>query len=192
VVSFPAFAASDVDSAPEIPNTKQSIEVVGFTKDGKEIILKIVDEHVGDLLQVRQTKKNKILKAYPFQSGEDKRAWRRVKKTYPPAQDYEPSAEHPRRPYTLMTVQKGDNIGLFVMKGDRIKPYAEIPLLKSKEGVTAEAFVKQAVWGPRGKHIVVVYHQKTADKLTWEGDFVRTFKFKSYRVNFDDSEEGEK
>ena len=84
----------------------------------------------------------------------------------------------------MMSQVKGDKIKIFMMRGDAIRPYLEIPLVISKNGEPAEALVKQMVWDGKGKHAVVIYHQATKDRMKWEGDFIHTFKFKLYRVGF--------
>jgi len=168
----------------ELPPTKQTMRCVGFSADGKEAVFHVIDENIGTLFQVRSLKKNEIVASYPFDPDGEKRAWRRVKKAHKVSDDFNDAPENTKKKVVMMSQVKGDNIRILMMRGDRIKPYTEIALHKNKKGKPAESFVKQMLWNPKGKIGVVVYHQKTKGRMVWEGDFVHSFKFKSYRVDF--------
>ena len=181
-----SFAGKDERS--ELPPTKQIISCVGFSAKGKEAIFRVVDENIGTLFQVRSLKRNEIVASYPFDPEGEKRAWRRVKKIHTLSDKFVDSPENTRKNVVMMSQVKGENIRILMMRGDVIKPYTEIPLHTNRKGQAAESFVKQMLWNPKGKIGVVVYNQKTKGRMVWEGDFVHSFKFKSYRVDFGEDE----
>jgi hypothetical protein len=173
---------------PELPPTRQAITCVGFSANGKEAVFQVIDENIGTLYQVRDTKKNAVIASYPYEEGGAKSAWRKVKRAHKLDSKFADSPENVRKKVVMMSQVKGDKILVHMMRGEVIKPYTEIPLHTNKKGEPAEAFVKQMVWNPKGKVAVVVYHQKTVGKMIWEGDFVHAFKFKSYRAGFGSDE----
>ncbi len=183
-LALPAGAKKKGDTGPELPPTRQDITCVGFSANGKEAVFRIIDENVGTMFQVRSVKKNEILKSFPFSEDEEKRAWHRVKKAHNVHAEFADAPENPKKNVVMMSQVKGDKILIHMMRGEAIKPYLDIPLYKSKKGQVAEAFVKQMVWDHKGKYAVVVYHQKTAGRMKWEGDFVKAFKFKLYKTGF--------
>lgn len=169
----------------------RQLELVAFSDDGKEFALKVVDIERGSMFEVRDSKKNEVVARYPFDEGTEKKAWRKAKKKHD--LKFEPEGpENKKKDVTLMSTQKGDKLNIYVMRGEAIKKYTDIPLLvptKQKKGDPAESLVKMMAWGPKGKYVVVVYHQKLMDMFEWEGDFVHAFKFRSYKVKFDEAKE---
>ena len=86
-----------------------------------------------------------------------------------------------------MTAQKGAKLTIFIMKGERVKTYGSVAVQKSQDGKkVATANASQLVWGPKGKHVVMVYHQKLKKPFPWESDSVHAFKFKAYKASFGD------
>ncbi len=164
---------------------KQVMEAMGFSKDGKEFVLKVVDENLGSLFQVRSSKKNQLVQSYPFEAEDDKRVWRKVRKAHDIAEDHIEGQDNEPKGVSLMTRVKGAELRILMMRGERILPYDKIELMTGKKGEPAEAFVKQVMWDDKGKYVLVVYHQKVEDMFEWEGDFVHAFKFRSYKVKFD-------
>jgi len=162
------------------------MEVVGFSPSGREVVLKVRDANQGTLFQVRDAKKNRVLSSHPYQENSEKRAWRRLTRKHQLVEDFSLSSKNPRGAQTLMTGVEGRDLVVYLMDGERIQVYERVPLLKPRDGSTPKAFVKQAVWGPKGRHVVIIYHQQLRDLLEWEGDFVHSFKYRSYRLEGSD------
>ena len=177
-LSLPASAANPFPS-------KQTMEVVAFSSDGKLFAVKVLDENLGSLFQVRDGKKDKLVDSVPFQPDDEKKAWARLKRKHDLTQKPVESQDNPTKGVSLMTRIKDGRIQIMMMKGEQIRPYSELELMKTKDGEPASASVKQVVWDGKGKVAVIVYHQKIKDLLEWEGDFVTSFKYRSYRVSFD-------
>ncbi|MGM0574432.1 MAG: hypothetical protein ACQEXJ_01685 [Myxococcota bacterium] len=189
VVTLSAAAATaEPRGAAGVPSSKQQMEIVGFSDSGREYVLRVVDENVGTVFQVRDTRRNELLKAYPFREDAEEVVWRRVVRKHDIDEELHAKPDNPRKPYTILTAVKGGELVIYVMKGERIGEYERVDLMETEEGEPAEAFVKQVAWGPRGKNAAIVYHQKIADPLEWEGDFVHAFDFKTYRVDLGDED----
>lgn len=185
-----ALAAKD-DAAPPLPPSQQGIAISGFSADGKKVFLRVADENTGLSFQVRDTKKGELEKTYPFQEDAEKRSLARVNKSHDGSDAWVDGPDNPRKEITLLTAQKGKDLIIYMMKGERIVEYERIPLLTTKKKEPAKTFVKQVAWDAKGKYAAIVYHQEITDLLKWEGDFVHTFKFKSYRVTAGESEDDE-
>ncbi len=190
ILMWPAGVAH-ADESPELPPTRQLMEVVGFTRDGKSVALRIDDENAGLLFQVRRIKDGESEAVYPFTKETEAKVFKSVVRKQKLDPDWVAAQENVKKKITLMTEVREDKICVFVMRGEAIKKYSDFPLYKSPNGKFAEAFVKAAVWGPQGKHVVLIYNQKTREKLSWDGDFVEAFKYKGYRVDFGDGGEPE-
>ena len=164
-----------------IPATSQIIEVMGFSPSGREVLLKVQDDNQGTVFQVRDAKKNRVLSHHPARDDAD-RVWRRLKDKHQVDEEHKLSSKNPRKPWSLMTEADDGQVIIYVRIGDKLTEYERLKTLRPRKGPPAEAFVKQIVWGPKGKHVALVYHQKFRDLLEWEGDFVHAFKLRSYRL----------
>lgn len=178
----------DVASAkrgePFRPPAKQALEVRGFSKNGKEVALFVNDANRGALFQVRKVRNNKLVRAYPVR-GSEKGTWRRVRREHQIVEPVHGSPDNPKKDLTLVVTPRKGELVIQFSKGDRLKEYDRVALLEGRKGKPAKAFVKQMTWGPKGKSVAIVYHQTVKDLLEWEGDFVHTFKVKSYRLGMD-------
>jgi hypothetical protein len=172
-------------SEPFRPPPKQTLEIRGFSKNGKKVALHVKDADRGASFHVRDVRKNERVKVYPVR-GSEKGTWRRVKREHDMVTPLHDAADNPRKDLTLIVTPRGSDLVIQFSKGDRIVEYDRVPLLEPKKGKPAKAFVKQMAWGPKGRNVAIVYHQKVTDLLTWEGDFVHTFKLKSYRLGFEE------
>jgi len=162
------------------------LEFLAFNEDSDEYLVKVQDEQIGNALQVRSTRNNELIKAYPYQPDDEDRTIKRVRRKHDLTQDPHEDPANPKKDeLTLLLGQKGDKLIIYVMKGDRIQQYDEIDVLKDKDGNVAKAAMKQLVWDQRGKNVVIIYHQKFPGDHPWQSDFVYSFKFKSYKAKFD-------
>ena len=164
---------------------RQVLEVVGFSTDGKLVACKVHDANRGDAFHVRDTRKARLVKAYPFVRGEEKRAWRKAKRAHHMDGSLHDGPDQPGGELSILTKQAGAQLEIYVMKGDKVGVYDRVQLLENAQGQPASAFVKQITWGPKGRVVALVYHQKLEDLHGWEGDFLHTFKLRSYRLPFD-------
>lgn len=171
-------------SEPFRPPAKQSLEIRGFAKNGKKVALYVKDADRGASFQVRDVKKNKLLKAYPIR-GSEKGTWRRVQREHDIVSPLHDVPDNPRKDLTLVVTPRGSDLIIQFSREGKIAEYDRVPLLEPRKGSPAKAYIKQMAWGPKGKNVAVVYHQKVQDLLTWEGDFVHTFKVKSYRLGLE-------
>ena len=169
---------------------KVQLEFLAFNDDSSEYLVKVIDENVGTVLQVRSTKDNTLVKAYPYQLEDEEKTIKRTRKKHNLTQDpVEDPANPKKKTLTLLLGQKDDKLIVYVMKGDKIKKYDAIDVLKDKDGVTAAATMKQLVWDQQGKNVVIIYHQKFPGDNGFQSDFVYSFKFKAYKANFGDSDD---
>lgn len=168
--------------------TQHTFELLAFSEDGKLFVLKTSDDHERLSFQVRDSRKGKIVDTAHFEEGDEKKAWRRIQRKHKLRADPSESAENERLGVTLVTAQKGKKLRVYVMKGERVRSYSKVKLLPvpGDESKVASSNVKQLVWGPKGKHVIMIYHQKLKTPHLWEGDFVYAMKFKAYKANFDE------
>ena len=171
----------------ELPPTQQTLSVVGFCNGGREVILEVLDENIGELYQVRDVRRGKVIASYPFGDGTARRAWSKVKRKHSVQEGFSDTPDNPKKRVTMMSTLGKGALRVMVMRGEVIKPYTTIPLYVGRDKKTADAFVKQIVWDARGKHAVVIYHQATKGRMQWAGDFMHGIKYKSYRAGCEES-----
>ncbi len=181
-----AHAAKKIDDA--WPPVSAQMEVLAFSQDGKSFAVKIADEEGRSMIEVRATKKNKLLKSFLMEGPDDKRAFRKAKREFQLKGEPTKTPENPSTGVTLMSAQKGDKLNIYAMVSETCtKLYEAIPLRTvqrgKRKGEPATATAKQIVWDPSGKYVVIIYHQKIRETHDWEGDFIRSFKFKKYRAS---------
>jgi hypothetical protein len=177
---------ADDDDIPDQPDGQLQIELLGFTEDGTQFGLKVLDDEGQGSYQLRQSSNGKQLKIKSFLAEEAKKYLRGFKRRYkikvPPADN----AENARRGITLLATQKEADLIIYAMKGKKILQYDKIPLKKGKKGKPAKATVKFLNWDPKGKFIVIVYNQKVKKRQVWAGDAVKAFRFLAYKADFGD------
>ncbi len=165
------------------PETQSVLEITGFSDDGRRVGVKVSDEEGRIMFQVREVKKGKIKETISILEGQEKKGLRKLKKKGITAEGL--GAENAKG-ITLMSAQKENKLIIYAMKGENCtKKVAEIKLTKvkeSKRNQASEAFVKQLTWGPRGKHVAVVYHEEYKQTMWWKGDRFFGFKFKAYKA----------
>ena len=146
-VSCVALLTSVAYAQTEFPKSQQTMEVVGFSEDGKLFALKTKDEEGRHAYQVRSSRKDKIEQVYSF-LREDKKAWR-VKRKHGIGADPSETAENEKLGITLVTAQKGEKLMLYVMKGERVGAYVGAHTESRGWKKAATANVSQLVWGPK-------------------------------------------
>lgn len=166
------------------PDTQRTLEIVGFSDDGRNVGLKTSDEEGRSSFEFHDVKKATLKGSISFLEGQDKKGMRKLKKKGITA---EPLGAENANGIILMSAQKGSSLFIYGMKGENCtKKLAEIKLTKVKESKRTEqpeAFAKQLTWGPRGKFVAVIYHEKYKKTHAWEGDKLFGFKFKAYKLN---------
>ncbi|HRE91686.1 MAG TPA: hypothetical protein PK095_21390 [Myxococcota bacterium] len=195
--------------APDPANTAAiKIEFIAWSSDSGHVLLKIQDPNrPGFLFQVRDVKgevvkmgkKSAVFPSeFPPMSDEEKKFIKgimngKVKVDGQPVKFDQlgiAEAAHPTKTdIMLMTGQKGDELVIMGMRGERATRYDRIDVMKDKKGVVAKATQKQLVWDQDGKNFILVYNQKLESKDTpFDGDFFQVFQFKSYKVKGANSE----
>ncbi len=164
------------------------LEFVAFSENSQEYLVKVVDADIGPVLQVRSTKKNKLIKAYPYDLEREKAMIKRIRRKHKLVQDPVDDATNPRKGYVMMTRDMGDKLGIYMMRDEKIRLYDELELLKDDDDKPARANQKQLVWDQRGKYAVIIYSQKLEGAYGFSGDFLHAFKFKSYKASFAEPE----
>ena len=194
IIGVPQAAAQRGDDGEEMPEELEQItlEFAAFSEDSREFSVFVTDELRGDSFQVFDTKKGKLKKTYPVDEGRKKAVWRKVKRKHAMKQDGVPNGENLKKEITIMGNQKRRQLVLYVMKGERIRPYTKIDLPEIKirrKRKPVQASVKEIVFDQKGKYFVVIYHQKVSGTYPYESDKIRSFKFKSYKAKFGAPEE---
>lgn len=174
------------DSPDGVPSTKQTLEVVGVSEDGRKFALRVDDDNRGTFFQVRETKDEEVVEAKRFRESNEDAVWKQVKRKHDLTGELVDEPQNPKKDVTLMAVQEDDQLVVHVKEGKKIAPYGKLDLLTNEDDEPATAYAKQTVWGPRGKYAIIVYHQKLEGDFDWQGDFVKSFKYRAYRVDFGD------
>lgn len=172
-------------------------EVMAWSEDSEQFLVKVKDPNAGAMFQVWDTKTAQLVKkgnkglVFPSPSIDDEpKLLKKIIKQNAMTQEVIDSATHPKKSdVMLMTAQKGDQLVIMGVRGDKASKYDSIDIVKDKAGKFAKVNQKQLVWDKDGKHFILVYHAKLTDSDTpFEGDFIATYKFKSSKVKGSSSE----
>lgn len=187
------------------------IEFVAWSTNSDYILFKVQDPNIpGFIFQVRDAK-GEVVKMgskpavfpsqHPPMSDEEKKFIKGIMNGKVKVdgeaikfdQEGRFEATHPKKSdIMLMTGQKGDQLVIMGMRGERATKYDSIDLLEDKNKVVAKASQKALVWDQDGKNFVVVYNQKLESKDTpFDGDFFQVFQFKAYKVKSASGEGGD-
>lgn len=178
-------------------------EFVAWSSDSELILLKVQDVNAGLLFQVREADSGEIFKmgnkpaVFPSPhaaNSDEERAFikqivtgRKVKRDGQAVKFDQPGkaeAVHPEKTdIMLMVGQRGDQLLIMGMRGERVTKYDSIDLLKDKKGIVAKASQKALVWDNEGKKFCLIYRQELDSPDTpFIGDFFVVSKFKPYKV----------
>lgn len=183
----PAFAG-----APDIATLRPAdYEIIAWSADSEQYLVKVKDPNAGALFQVRETKSGDIVKkgtkaqVFPSPSVDDEP--KLIKKIIKQAEMTQPVIDggaHPKKSdIMLMTAQKGDKFFIMGVRGERASKYDTIDVIKDKAGQVAKVYQKQLVWDADGKNFILVYHLKLENSDTpFDGDLIYSTKFKAYKV----------
>jgi len=185
-----ASSAAQAD-APDVSTLRPAeYEIIAWSEDSEQFLVKVKDPNAGTLFQVRETKSDEIVrkgsKALVFPSPSIDDEPKLIKKIIAQNGLKQPivdSAIHPKKSdIALMSYQKGDKFYVMGLKGDRASKVETIDVIKDKANI-AKISQKQLVWDQDGKNFIIVYHAKLeGGEFPFEGDFIKAFKFKAYKV----------
>jgi len=201
-----AFLASTLGSAalagaPDPSSLRpQEYEIVAWSADSEQFLVKVKDANAGTLFQVRDTKTTDIVKkgtkplVFPSPSIDDEpKLIKKLIKQNAMEQPIVDGATHPKKSdIMLVTAQKADKFLIMGLRGDKASKYDSIDVIKDKAGKIAKVNQKQLVWDADGKNFILVYHVKLEGSDTpFEGDFIAAYKFKAYKVKGGDEGGGD-
>lgn len=186
-----SWSSSALADAPDVSTLRPAeFEIIAWSEDSEQFLVKVKDPNAGTLFQVRETKSNEIVrkgsKALVFPSPSIDDEPKLIKKIIAQNGLKQPivdAATHPKKSdISLMTYQKGDKFYIMGLKGERASKYDTIDVIKDKANV-AKVFQKQLVWDQDGKNFILVYHAKLeGGEFPFEGDFIAAYKFKAFKV----------
>ena len=190
LVSF-CLTSPALADAPDVSTLRPAeFEIIAWSEDSEQFLVKVKDPNAGTLFQVRDTKSNEIVrkgtKALVFPSPSIDDEPKLIKKIIAQNALKQPIVEgsaHPKKSdIMLMTAQKGDKFYIMGVKGERASKYDTIDVIKDKANV-AKVYQKQLVWDQDGKNFILVYHAKLeGGEIPFEGDFIVSYKFKAFKV----------
>lgn len=198
---FLALAGSSALAGSPDPTTLRpaDFEIIAWSADSEQFLVKVKDPNAGILFQVRETKSNDIVKkgskaqVFPSPSIDDEpKLIKKIIKQNELVQPVVDGGAHPKKSdIMLMTAQKGDKFYIMGVRGERASKYDTIDVVKDKAGNIAKVNQKQLVWDADGKNFILVYHVKLENSDTpFEGDIIASYKFKAYKVKGGSDDEG--
>lgn len=166
--------------------SRATLTVLGLNEDISQALVRYEDRDHGVLIQIREIQTDKVEKSWfaDNRNDERKRVKRLTRKRFPVkavAGQVDPSGRH-----TILGAPQGNrNYSIMVLRDGRLGVLGLIPLDPSAGDTFATAMLKDVVWGPNGKQVLVVVNQKSEqdsgkvdiDKLHW-------FRFRKWKVKW--------
>lgn len=167
------------------------VNVVAMDADNPtKILVRFQDMNQGTAIQIREVPTNDIKRGWFVENRNDEhsRIRRLTRRQFPVT--VEPNQQEPRGRFTVMGApdQQGKNYQILVLRNGRVGVVGEVPLKQEGEGTvqkTAVAMLKEVVWAPNGKLIIVVVNQTIErDDGIENVDEVYFFRFRQWKVKW--------
>ena len=167
---------------------KKSMEVLGFDEARERFLLKVEEQGVGSLLQVRKLFQGRMIEEQFYAPDQEEQAIARMKRKHKLTVEPHVGSKTPDEKYALMGFKDKSFFRLFVMADEqRVGYYDRVELKKNDEGEAGKAYLKETYWTPDGKYFVPIIHQElSGTRLDLDADQFYIYKFRRYRIKFRD------
>jgi hypothetical protein len=167
---------------------KKSMEVLGFDEAREHFLLKVEEEGVGSILQVRKLFQGRMVEEQFYAPDQEEQAIARMKRKHRLTVEPHVGSKTPDEKYALMGFKDKKFFRLFVMADEqRVGYYDRVELKKNDKGGTGKAYLKETYWTPDGKYFVPIIHQElSGTRLDLDADQFYLYKFRRYRIKFRD------
>ncbi len=182
--------------------SKISMTVLGFTEDGKRMLVRMDDNQVGLGLRLYDVETGMPLKPWKkyrliqFERGHEVATVKAAKRRYKIKDNGVEALKTENEKLAFFGVEKGENLVIAATDYKRLGKLMDVPLKRDPETKKiAQATLRSIFWTTDRKHMVLVVNQKIKGQFLFEKDYFHWFEFKPTKIMWvkpDKKEEEEK
>ena len=163
-----------------------SLSILALDADLERALVRFEDPNQGTMIQIRELQTGKVKKTW-FVDGkmeEKKRVKRMTRKAFPIKA--KTGQVDPKGRYTVLGAPDGRrSYNIMVLRDGRVGILGQIALKKGADEAYAEAMLKEVVWAPGGKQVIVVVNQKYQEEYgETDIDGLHWFRFRQWKVKW--------
>jgi hypothetical protein len=163
-----------------------SLSVIAFDDDLERALVRFEDPNQGVMVQIRELQTGKVKKSWfvDDRNAEKKRVKRLTRVKFPVVA--KTGQIDPKGRYTVIGAPDGRrSYNIMVLRDGRVGILGKVPLKKGANDSYAEAMLKEVVWAPGGKQIIVVVNQQYEQEHgKVEADDLHWFRFRQWKVKW--------
>jgi len=175
--------------APSLASAQSEVRlsILGINGDGDQALVKVQDADQGTLLQIRESQTGKVKKSWFVENRNDerKRVKRMLRKRFKEA-NVDQTDEKGRHTVMVAPDQLKKDYDILILRDGRVGVLGSVPIKTDESGKQkAKAMLKEVVWGPDGKSVLVVVNQKLkVDNGVQDVDELHYFRFRVWKVKW--------
>ena len=163
-----------------------TLTVLGLNDDVSKALVRFEDRNQGVLLQIREIQTASVKKSWFVENRNDerKRTKRLRRKQFPTKANV--NQVDPSGRYTVIGAPDGRrSYDIMVLRDGRVGLVGKIPLKTTDDGNRAKAMLKEVVWAPNGKQLIVIVNQSLEREEGEENvDDLHWFRFRKWKVKW--------
>lgn len=162
-----------------------SREFLAFSVERGLYAIRVTDVNRGTYFSVRKLEDSSIVKEVPYQLEDEDKALKSLKKAHKLTDEGHVGQQSPNGEYTILGAAKGDKFEVMVQADSHLGLVRAVDLRKEQDSEKpAKAILKQVVWTPDGKWLLLVINQKVGGAFSSDEDDVIVMPFRSYKVQW--------
>jgi len=169
--------------------SKISMTVLGFTEDGKRMLVRMDDNQVGLGLRLYDVETGMPLKPWKkyrliqFERGNEVATVKAAKRRYKIKDSGIEALKTQDEKLAFFGVEKGENLVIAATDYKRLGKLMDVPLKRDPETKKiAQATLRSIFWTSDFKNMVLVVNQKIKGQFLFEKDYFHWFKFRRSKI----------
>lgn len=171
---------------------KTQYSIIGFSKDGKKMLVDIDDVNYGlglRLFDVETGKPAKRSRVVEYERSDKVKAIKRAKRRYKIKDPGVESMKTEDEKISFFSIEKNDDLVIACTDLKRLGKVTSVPLKVDAESKQkAQARLKTIMWTTDRKTMILVVTQKMKGQLLYEKDFLHYVKFKKSKISWVEAE----
>ena len=166
--------------------SEATLSVLALNDDISTALVRFEDRNQGVLLQIREIQTGAVKKSWFVENRNDERRRKKRlrRKRFPNKANV--NQVDPSGRYTVIGAPDGRrSYDIMVLRDGRVGLVGKIPLKTTDNGDRAKAMLKEVVWAPNGKQLIVIVNQSLErDEGEENVDDLHWFRFRKWKVKW--------
>ena len=153
---------------------ERHITFLGFSKDGKYVLVDVKDPNIGNSINVYAVNGRKLkTKKFYYTPIQKLKLTKQLKKKFKITDKGTNSMQDPSQKYSFSGVMQGKYFKILVMKGNKVAVFDKLPGLKK-----GEMNIKEIWWASNGRSMAIIINRKLSTPgFGFNVDTIKTYIF---------------